>query len=197
MFTDSPTITLHDPLAEFLGAGDGVFTYAFNDVVKLSGHACPTVAGAFLMVKRALDVLYPDGETPQRGGLRIQVNGGESEGVNGPISQVFTFLTGAAAQNGFHGLGGRFGRYGLLSFGSGAAMEGPRFTFERIDNGASVTLLYNPQSIPPSPEMGGAMQSVMGGGADVAVADRFKGAWRGRVEKILADGGKNTVFVAE
>jgi hypothetical protein len=61
LFPLEPAITLYDPLGELLGAGEGVFTYTFDDAVKLSGHACPTVAGAFLLVKVALDRLYPGG----------------------------------------------------------------------------------------------------------------------------------------
>ncbi len=44
MFPQDITINLYDPLAELLGAGDGRFTYTYDDAVKLSGHACPTVA---------------------------------------------------------------------------------------------------------------------------------------------------------
>ena len=44
MFPDTPSIRLYDPLGDLLGAGDGHFTYTFDDAVKLAGHACPTVA---------------------------------------------------------------------------------------------------------------------------------------------------------
>jgi len=47
-FDEVETITLHDPLAEFLGsASDGRIKYAYVDTVKLAGHSCPTVAGAY------------------------------------------------------------------------------------------------------------------------------------------------------
>ena len=114
-FPATPSITLFDPLARFLGVGDGQLHYTFEDAVKLSGHACPTVVGAFLMSIHALKALYGE-ETPLRGGVRISMPGAVDQGVNGPISQVFTLLTGAAAENGFHGLAGQFQRDGLLQF---------------------------------------------------------------------------------
>ena len=61
-FDAVPTLTLHDPLADLLGAvSDGLMTYGYTDAVKLAGHSCPTVAGAYLMTLKALGRLYPDG----------------------------------------------------------------------------------------------------------------------------------------
>ena len=52
-FDKAPVVSLRDPLAVFLGAsGSGKFTYSYADAVKLAGHSCPTVAGAYLMVRR-------------------------------------------------------------------------------------------------------------------------------------------------
>jgi hypothetical protein len=192
MFPDSPVLSLYDPLGDLLGAGDGVFTYTFDDVAKTSGHACPTVAGGFLMVKRALERLYKD-ERPQRGDIRVTVYGPQDEGTNGPMSQVFTLLTGAAADNGFHGLGGRFVRHGLLRFEAGDPTGAMRFRFERVSNGESVTLTYDPNMIPPVPSMGQDLGAILQGYGDDEVVERFRNAWRDRVERILADGGAQTV----
>jgi len=174
-----------------LGAGDGLYTYRFDDAVKLAGHACPTVAGAFLMAGRAVAILYPDA-LPQRGDIRVTLPGPVGQGVNGPISQVLTLLTGAAADNGFHGLGGRHVRRGLMTFvdddGAGGGV-----TFERISTGARVTLRYDPSPIPPLPTMGDDLQAVLSGSADGSVRQRFRDAWRDRVERILADGGAQTI----
>ena len=54
-FEQAPTIMVRDPLAEFLGAAEhGLMTYRYVDAVRLAGHSCPTVAGAYLMVCRGL-----------------------------------------------------------------------------------------------------------------------------------------------
>ena len=53
-------IAVTDPLAELLGAAEGGrFEYHYRDAVKLAGHSCPTVAGAWLMTRTALARLYP------------------------------------------------------------------------------------------------------------------------------------------
>ncbi|WP_043739514.1 hypothetical protein [Thioalkalivibrio nitratireducens] len=43
LFSDSPALTVHDPLAHLLGVGDGTWTYRFDDAVRLAGHACPAL----------------------------------------------------------------------------------------------------------------------------------------------------------
>ena len=69
-FSRITPISLHDPLAELLGATeDGIITYDFLDAVKLAGHACPTVAGAWLATVRGLRALYGD-DMPVRGNNR-------------------------------------------------------------------------------------------------------------------------------
>lgn len=190
LFPSTPSITLADPLAQFLGAGDDPFHYTFDDVVRLSGHACPTVAGAFLMVFHALRTLYGE-ELPERGGVRIIMPGVVDQGVNGPISQIFTLLTGAAAENGFHGLGGQFQRDGLLRFETG--QEG--YLFQRIDNGRVVRVHYDSSSIPADPAMPPLMQQALQG--EVAAGEQFQQLWRGRVIRILEDEGVQTVTVEE
>jgi len=195
MFPNKPVIRLYDPLGDLLGAGDGVFSYTYDDVVKMSGHACPTVVGGFLLVKRALDELWGD-KMPQRGDIRITVYGAQNEGTNGPISQVFTLLTGAAADNGFHGLAGQFGRNGLLQFQPNDPYANNGFCFERVSTGDSVTLIYDPSSISPIPTMGEDLGNILGGEACEATVKRFRNAWRDRVLRILDDGGKSTVYRA-
>ncbi len=189
MFPKTPAITLYDPLADLLGAGDGHLHYTFDDAVKLSGHACPTVAGAFLLAKRAVELLY-EGETPQRGDIQVEMPGPVDAGVNGPISQVFTLLTGAAAANGFKGLGGQYARNGLLSFQEGGG--GP-FVFRSISKGNRVKLVYNPATIPPAAAMGQSMPLVLSGAATPEQRQAFRQAWRQRVLDILADEGRSTI----
>lgn len=192
MFPDSPTVHFFDPLGEMLGAGDGYYAYRFDDVVKLSGHACPTVAGAFLLTKRAVEFLYRD-EVPRRGDIRVILHGGVEEGVNGPISQVLTLLTGAAGANGFQGLGGQHARKGLLGFTPQGEGKRGCVTFERISTGERVTLRYDPSTIPAAPTMGDDLRVLLSGAADDAVRRRFRQAWRERVERILADDGEQTL----
>ena len=113
-FSAAPRIVLRDPLAELLGAAEGgLIEYGYADAVRLAGHSCPTVAGAYLMARAALRALYPDA-VPERGSVVVTMSMAEEEGTTGVIAQVFTLLTGAAGNNGFHGIGGRHARHGLV-----------------------------------------------------------------------------------
>jgi len=191
-FPTTPSITFLDPLAELLGAGDGYFHYIFDDVVKLSGHACPTVSGAFLVTIHAMRALYGD-EIPVRGEIHITLPGPVDQGVNGPISQVFTLLTGATAVNGFHGLGGHYVRHGLMDF---ASSSNGIFTFQRIDNHESVNVAYDSSSIPPDPDMGPLLQQILQDDGEESIRQQFRDMWRNRVIAILNDAGSQTVTVS-
>ncbi|MEO5332419.1 MAG: hypothetical protein H7839_10380 [Magnetococcus sp. YQC-5] len=192
MFPKTPSITCHDPLADLLGAGSEPFTYTFEDAVKLAGHACPTVAGAFLLAKKAMELLYPD-TMPQRGDVAILVPGSMDEGVTGPITQIFTLITGAAATNGFKGLGGYFNRMNLMRFEKAWDTSEP-FLFKRLSNQQEVCLSYSPHHFPPSPKIGMLLPLILSNRATPAQTEEFGSIWRHRVLDILADDGEHTIF---
>jgi hypothetical protein len=105
-FDAVPAIFVVDPLADALGAVEGgLIEYRYIDAVKLAGHSCPTVAGAWLMTRAALARLYP-GETPRRGKIRVEMRQALDEGVAGVIAGVASLVTGAANEGGFKGLAG-------------------------------------------------------------------------------------------
>src|SRR5512135_1825206 len=109
-FNEIASITLHDPLAKALGAAaKGILEYTYADSVKLAGHSCPTVAGAYLMVQKGLHALYGN-ELPVRGEIKVLLRGKLGEGTVGVIANVASMITGATDTGGFHGLGGRFDR---------------------------------------------------------------------------------------
>ena len=114
-FDDVPAITLHDQLAVFLGASTtGMMRYAYVDAVKLAGHSCPTVAGAYLMIRRGLRHLYGQ-DIPERRDVEVYFRDSRDQGTTGVIAAVATLITGAAPETGFGGIGAqrRFGRRGL------------------------------------------------------------------------------------
>lgn len=96
-FDQAPTLTVQDPLAAFLGAAqDGILTYRYADAVRLCGHSCPTVAGAYLMVIKGLKALYGE-ELPERGGIEAAMQGTRDEGTVGVTASVVQLLTGAGS----------------------------------------------------------------------------------------------------
>lgn len=66
------------------------------------------------MTLKALAHLYPD-QPPERGAIRVELREDIGAGVAGVIGSVVGLITGAAAEGGFKGIGGRFVRRGLLA----------------------------------------------------------------------------------
>ena len=188
-----PTIALYDPLSEFLGAAsDGVIEYRYADVVRFAGHSCPTVACAFLMTRAGLKALYPDTK-PQRGAVRVEMRERASDGVAGVIGSVAGFITGAAGEGGFKGIGGRFARRGLLEFG--AAMSG-EMRFTRTDNGEAVELEANPAVAQPAPELRSLLSACLDGSAGPDGEERFRASWQSRVRALLLEHADDPACIA-
>ncbi|SDA12700.1 hypothetical protein SAMN05216315_103149 [Nitrosospira sp. Nsp18] len=182
-YEQAPVVRTRDPFAEMLGAArDGVLEYHYADAVRLAGHSCPTVAGAFLMGRAALAALFPD-EPAERGAIAIHMPAPESEGTTGVTAQVLTLLTGAASDNGFHGIQGRFRRKGLLSFAE--SKEGEAISFKRLDTGAGVTVSLDVSPVPGDPAQGARMAAILYGNADDEQRVAFANAWQERVRRLL------------
>jgi formylmethanofuran dehydrogenase subunit E len=183
-FDDVAPITLYDPLAEFLGAvDDGLIEYRYLDAVKLAGHSCPTVAGAYLMTLKALQRLYP-AHHPERGAVRIEFASAQTDGVSGVIGAVAGLLTGAAGEGGFKGLAGRFDRRNLLTF---AARDDAGARFVRVDTGAAVSVRYHPEVVPASSDLQALLSRVVAGAVSAAEKAEFRQHWQARVKRILVD----------
>ncbi len=134
-------IKLYDPLAEFLGSFEnGVIEYSFVEIVKMAGHGCLTVAGAYLATLHGLKALFAD-TLPERGKIKVEFPMGGNEGTQGVIANVVSNITGATYDWGFKGIGGEFSRVGLMFFNA----EIDCFAkFTRTDTGESVSVYYNP-----------------------------------------------------
>lgn len=183
-FDAVPGIVLRDPLAEFLGAAEGgLIEYRYADAVRLAGHSCPTVAGAYLLTCRALRALHGEA-VPERGGLRVDFRDARANGVTGVIAGVVGLLTGAAGDGGFKGLAGRFSRRDLLAF----EIEVPgEIRFTRLDSGAAVTATLQLAHVPADPRMGGLLQRILAGEGDAPMLQEFATLWQERVRRILIE----------
>lgn len=184
-YDNAPVVRTRDPFAQMLGAAqDGMLEYRYLDAVRLAGHSCPTVAGAFLMGRAALSALYPD-EPAERGSIAVHMPAPEHEGTTGVMAQVLTLLTGAAADNGFHGIQGRYRRKGLLSFSE--QREGEAIIFTRLDNGKSVGVSLNVSLVPGDPAQGARLAAILQDRADEAQRLAFANAWQERVRRLLLE----------
>ncbi len=181
-FDEVESILLYDPLADFLGAIEsGVTEINYVDVVKLAGHSCPTVAGAYLMAKVGLERIYIDA-MPIRGEMKVYVKGAKSEGVNGVIANVISYICGVGDEGGFKGIGGKYSRANKLFFNADIPKE---IRIERTDTGQKVDLSYHPEVVPPNPRVNELMQKLLTQRATIDERKEFQRLWQERVAKIL------------
>lgn len=181
-FNKVPPIALYDPLSEFLGAfKNGEMEINYLECVKLAGHSCPTVAGAYLMALKGLEILYADAR-PQRGSVHVSMRDQESDGVTGVVCNVISFITGANGESGFKGIQGYFSRDNLVSYN--VPMEG-EVKLTRLDTEQSVVLSYDPSIVPGDPMMRQLMGKSLQGLASEEEKEHFGKLWQKRVETIL------------
>ena len=174
---------LQDDLAAFLGATkDGEIQIDYIDCVKLAGHSCPTVAGSYILAKVALSKLYGE-EMPKRSQVKIEFKDAKEHQVTGVIGSVLSFILGSNDSGGFAGIGGKFNRKNLLSYGNSDINGMVRFT--RIDNNESITLNLNTSIVPGDPNMQPLMQKTLMGQASKDEAEQFAKLWQARVEYML------------
>ena len=193
-FAEIPPIVVHDRLAQFLGAAEGgIIEYRYVDAVKLAGHSCPTVAGAWLLTSRLLTALYPDA-LPERGGIRVDFSETQDSGVTGVIAAVIGLITGAAGISGFKGIAGNFSRRNLLSFD--APELGGEIAFTRLDSGARLVASLHLEHVAPDPRMAPLLQKLLAGDRDPITAEVFTTLWQDRVRRILVDHFDNSHLVS-
>lgn len=180
-------IRLKDPLAYFLGSMEEgeLFVFKYPDAVKLAGHSCPAISGAYKITARALAALYGN-EIPVRGEIKVAVLGRPTDMAYGPMSQVISLITGAAPVTGFAGLGRKFRRRDYLVFDE-EHFKYNTFIFQRTDNKKMVEVTYNPDLIPEDPALGELIPLVLSGQATEEEEMAFKRAWQGKVRRVLLE----------
>lgn len=186
-----PSIQLTDPLASVLGTFDeGAVTISYLDVVKGSGHSCPTIAGAYLVSYHALKSLFPEG-LAVRGNISIQFSQELDEGTTGVLSNAISYITGATDKSGFKGLKGNFVRHGLMHFNQ----DVPSIRFSRTDTKQSVDVYYDPSSILTDPRQMQLMPMILAEKASIEEKKEFGELWQERVKKILIDNFHNNTII--
>ncbi len=190
-FDEVENIEVYEPFVEFLGAGDGKMTYSYIDAVKLAGHSCPTVAGAYLSTLVALKALYTD-KKPTRGEIKVEFREGVSEGTAGVVASIVSLITGAKGEDGFGGIGERFKRRSLLSFG--ASIKG-EMRFTRLDSGAAVEIEANIQSLPLPPLNGEVFKKNLTNAASDGEKEQFQREWQARVKAVLIEHKESAIRV--
>ena len=181
-FETVEAITLYDELSDVLGAfNEGILHVNYLDVVKNAGHSCPTIAGAYLMAREGLKVLYKN-DIAKRGAIKVYFKEAMEEGTTGVVANIFSLITGATDTWGFKGLGGVFARHGLMSFNATIPLH---VRLQRVDTGALVDIAYNPSSIEADARITSLMSKILTKSATPKEKEIFATLWQARVEKIL------------
>lgn len=191
-YTSVPKIQLIEPLYELFGVNNnGVVEFSFSDVVKIAGHACPTVAGAYLMTYHGLKALYVD-EIPIRGNHQILFSSAENEGVTGVVSNIMGTIVGSSGVGGFKGLGGQFSRNNHLHFNQVLSSS---VSMKRLDTNQIINIDYHPELIPSSKEMSPLLSKILSFTAAESEKLEFQNHWNQRLEKILNAGFNNSGLI--
>ncbi len=181
-FDKVESIELYDELSEFLGAvEDGIIEITYLDCVKLAGHSCPTVAGAYIATIVALRELFKS-ELPSRSNITVELRNPKDEGVTGVIGTVVAYICGASDEGGFAGIGGKMSRRGLLHYD--CDIKGDIKLTDNTTN-KSINVSISTSSVPGNPDMMPLMQKALGGMATKEEIQKFKDMWQGRVEYML------------
>jgi hypothetical protein len=178
--TQAPSIQLYDPLAHVLGTcKDGLITFEYQDLIKIAGHSCPTVAGAYTMAHIGLSRLYKD-KKPTRGEINVLLKDAKNIGNTGVIASVLGIITGASDEGGFKGLNGNFSRTNKLGFEAQIPSD---VRLVRTDTNEYVDMSLHLDNLPQDKRL----QTHFAGAIsfDEDALKHFWEAWHGRVKSVL------------
>ncbi|MEN8120254.1 MAG: hypothetical protein ABFS35_07905 [Bacteroidota bacterium] len=176
-------IILKDELSAFLGASkEGIIDISYLDIVKMAGHSCATIAGAYLMAQKGLKELFGT-ELPKRGEIKVELKGTLDDNT-GAIALVLSNITGATSDSGFMGIQGKYNRRGLLFYGVNIKSNA-RFT--RLDTNKSVEVNYMPMKVVTPGEI---IQSALGPNATKENKKTFPERWQKMVKTVFDNADK-------
>ncbi len=193
--TEVPPIMMIDPYFQIFGQSQVAVPYTYENAVKLSGHSCGAVTGAWTIARKALEALYPNGEIPVRGQIAVEAPGAEDEWFVGVFGEVITYITGAAPKTGF--IGAEFGqtndvfvRQNKMTYPdepTGTLPPKMEWIFTRLDNGAKVGVVFNLSVITPiaTPERQAMGKKMAAGEATPEEAADYYQYWNDRAKFVL------------
>lgn len=157
--SEVPPIMMTEPYFGIFGQTSGPVPYYYDEAVKLAGHSCGATTGAWVITRKALEALYPEGEIPVRGQIAVEAPGAEDEWFVGVFGDIITFVTGAAPETGF--IGSEFGKANNLFIRqnkmvyttepTGQLPPMREWIFTRLDTGKKVGVKFNLVIILPIP----------------------------------------------
>lgn len=202
--TEVPPIMMTEPYFGIFGQTAGPVPYYYEEAVKLAGHSCGATTGAWIITKKALEVLYPDGEIPVRGQIAVEAPGAEDEWFVGVFGEIITFITGASPHTGFNGsefgqVNPLFVRQNKMVYKDEPTGQLPpmrEWIFTRLDTGKKVGVKFNLVIILPIPtpartEMGKKVAAGMATPEELADYQKY---WNDRAIFVLENADLDGFF---
>ena len=200
-------IIMVEPYFQIFGQSQDPVPYYYEEAVKLAGHSCGATTGAWTITKKALEVLYPDGEVPVRGQIMVEAPGAEDEWFVGVFGDIITFITGASPHTGF--IGAEFGKaneifvrqnkmvYSVEPTGQLPPMR--EWIFTRMDTGKKVGVKFNLVIITPLPTPGriGMGKKLAAGEATLEEAVDYHKYWNDRATFVLDKADMSGFFIVK
>lgn len=199
-----PPILMIEPYYKIFGQSQVAVPYYYEEAVKLSGHSCGATAGAWTITKKALEMLYPDGEIPVRGQIAVEAPGAEDEWFVGVFGEIIAFITGAAPKTGF--IGAEYGETNDLFIRqnkmvypdepTGTLPPKMEWIFTRLDTGRKVGVNFNLAIITPiATEERQAMGAKLAkGGATADEAAEYAEYWNARATFVFENADMDGFF---
>ncbi len=142
-YKQAPTIQIKDPMASLVGSlpeGQNILTIHLTDVALYSGHVCPGIASGYMLVRKALQALYP-GSIPERGQIRVAAMAASD------LMDVASYITGARS---FYGRDEINANDLVLDKSLNPKQPGVFvMVFQRKDNGKAVKAVFNKFKLMP------------------------------------------------
>jgi hypothetical protein len=182
-FDEVEPITLKDDLAKFVGVNnDGTIEITYLEIVKMAGHSCAVVSGAYLCAQKGLKALFGN-ELPKRGEIKVELKKAPDEDNTGVVGCVLSNITGATTDYGFGGLaGGKFNRRNLLFYNAPIDTD---IRFTRTDTGRQVGVNYRPGKVVNPAEL---FKNALGPKATPEQKKAFPRLFQEMVKTILTNG---------
>jgi hypothetical protein len=205
--TEVPPIMMSEPYFSIFGQSQEPIPYYYEEAVRLAGHSCGAITGAWTITKKALEILYPDGEVPVRGQIAVEAPGAEDEWFVGVFGDVITFITGASPHTGF--IGAEFAkandvflRQNKMVYSEKPTGQLPpmrEWIFTRLDTGAKVGIKFNLVVITPIPTPGrvGMGKKLAAGEASAEDAADYYQYWNDRATYVLEHEDMDGFFIVK
>lgn len=202
--SEVPPLMMREPYFEIFGQSQEPVPYYYEEAVRLAGHSCGATTGAWTITKKALEVLYPDGEIPVRGQIAVEAPGAEDEWFVGVFGEIISFITGAAPHTGFSGaefgeVDDLFVRRNKMVYAEEPTGQLPPFRewiFTRLDTGAKVGVKFNLVVITPIPTPGRVSmgKTMAAGEATPEEAAEYYQYWNDRARFVLENADMDGFF---